>query len=77
MCAGCEFSHEPPRRIKQPLAKVAPIRNIADNFAKRDIEKSELFARHISHVFQPHDIQTNIKPTPIYQASRSINFVQP
>lgn len=63
------------RRFKRPYVQVPPIKNAQGQWVRRNNEKAELFARHLATVFQPHDIQSAIDPTPDYQPSVTIRRV--
>ena len=54
------------RRFKRPMIQVPPIKNALGQWVRKDEEKAELFAQHLSNVFQPHEITSNINPTPAY-----------
>lgn len=65
------------RRIKRPFVRIPPIRGEEGKWVRCDTEKAELFARHLSEVFQPHDIQSSIDPTPIYKTNQQIRLFSP
>lgn len=44
------------RSIKRTFAKIFLGRNEVGTLTRRDIEKAELSARHLSNVFQPHNM---------------------
>lgn len=64
-------------KFKRPVVRVPPIRNAQGSWVRQDKEKAELFAQHLATVFQPHDIQSNIDVTPVYQPNQDFKRVTP
>jgi len=63
--------------MKRPLVRIPPIRDETNNWVRRDTEKAELFARHLSRVFTSHNIQSDIDPTPVYQTDQPVQLFSP
>lgn len=54
-------------KFKQPIIRTPSLKDEAGMWLRRDEEKTEQFARHLSKVFQPHDIQSEIVTTKAYK----------
>lgn len=65
------------RRIKRPILHVPPLKNPQGTWTRRDDEKAELFAQHLATIFKPHDIQSDINTTKIFQPNKIIKHVTP
>src|SRR5262249_23065813 len=65
------------RRFKRPMIQVTPIENETGQWVRKDEEKAQLFAQHLSHVFQPHDIKSDINPASVYLPEAKIKPVTP
>jgi hypothetical protein len=64
------------RRLKRPIQQVPPLK-YNGRWLRRDEEKAELFAEHLESVFQPHPIQSEIKPVKHYQETQPFSPVTP
>lgn len=47
-------------KLKRPLVRIPPLKDEAGKWVHKDKDKAELFARHLSRVFQSHNIQSRI-----------------
>lgn len=64
-------------KFKRPLFRVPPLKDEAGGWVRKDKDKAELFARHLTRVFQPHNIQTRIEPAISYKGNAELKHVSP
>lgn len=50
------------RRYKRPVTRIPPLKGEDGRWLRSDEDKAELFARHLSRIFTPHDIRSQITP---------------
>lgn len=64
-------------RFKHPIVRIFSLKDEDDRQILRDKEKAELFTRHLSKIFQLHDIQLGVKPVKTYKENIKFKYVSP
>ncbi|KMQ88042.1 rna-directed dna polymerase from mobile element jockey-like protein [Lasius niger] len=63
------------RKFKRPATRVPPLKDEFGEWVRCDVEKANVFARHLARVFQPHDVQSNVALIKIYKDNSQIKYI--